>query len=181
MRESTAFVFATGLSLASLLGSLPENAIAASAAHGLNASQIGRIRGMGLKVLVPGYLPAGFKYLQLDEGMTEADENRQTPFYRLVYQGPKNQSFYICGGETCSWGADNTWAQTRKAVKHSLFSRLTLFRYVSENKVSYNTAHEMSLKGGGNYEYGSPENLESGQSALPEAENLKVINGLKLL
>ncbi len=180
MRHLIAFSLAAGLALATTLATFPEQAQAA-ANHGLNAGQINKIRSLGLKVVVPGYLPAGFKLSKFDSGMDEMGNDQKSPYYHIAYVGPKNQSFYLCGGETCSWGADNEGAQSRKTLNHALFSRLTLFRYVFENRVSYNTAHEMSLKAGGKYEYGSPDNPESGQSALPEAENVKVLNGLRLL
>lgn len=180
MRQFFAFSMAAGLALATALATLPEQAQAA-AAHGLSAAQISKIRSLGLKVVVPGYLPAGFKFSKFDSGMDEMGNGQKSPYYHIAYIGPKKQSFYICGGETCSWGADNQGAQSRKTIHHALFSRLTLFRYVFENKVSYNTAHEMSLKAGGKFEYGSPDAPDSGQSALPEAENVKVLNGLKQL
>jgi hypothetical protein len=177
--RSKHLLMSLGLTLLTVSGS---PVLAAATGHGLTAGQIQKVKNLGLKLVVPGYLPAGFKLTKFEADKSSGADDKLVPFYNLIYRGPGQQEFYLCGGQTCSWGADNTGA-AKVAVSNPLFSPLTLFRYKKNAVFSYNTAHAMTLKGGTNYEYGSPyaDADETKMSPVSEAESAKIIQGLKLL
>ncbi|MEZ0372119.1 MAG: hypothetical protein ACAI44_23725 [Candidatus Sericytochromatia bacterium] len=165
---------------------IPTTQADAAAVHGLNSSQIRAVRSLGLKLLVPGYLPPGFRLVDFQTWADRRGSDNHKAFaYNMVYRGPGKQDFYLCGGEPCGGCSDNSRAPKHLELKHPLFEYLTLYYWGPIKKgdeqipVEYSTSHGMILKGGHNYSFTSPS--DETMKAMPESEVIRVLKHLVLL
>lgn len=151
---------------------------APSPAHGLNPEQLKKLRAMGIKVMVPGYVPQGFKVYSVYTSLNPGKGPGSGPNYTIAYTGTDAAMFAI---EAVSSGIGGPPADRTVNVNHSQWGNWPLLIQNSNREKPFYLSEWIGK--GPFYHVMSPAlvNRKLQPQPVSEAEMIKIMQGIYFL
>lgn len=149
-----------------------------SLSHGLKAEQLQKLRSLGIKVMVPGYVPKGFTVYSVYTTINPGKGPGSGPSYTIAYTGTDAKMFAI---EAVSGGIGGPPADRTVNVTHPQWGNWPLLIQDRHRKKPFYLSEWIGQ--GPFYHVMSPAivNRKLQPQSVTEAEMIKIMQGLYYL